>query len=324
MITPPQAGSAAEIDLLAADWLQRRNFWNLSAEDEAAFQSWLAQSRAHRVAYWRQKAVWDNAQRLVALRPLGSTYRSTSPSHSPRGAILKFAAAVITVGTICAGGAVYLSGPSREGAVYSTPTGGRETITLFDGSQVELNTNTSLRVRQDSAQRTVVLEKGEAFFDIKHDPKRPFSVSVGGSRVVDLGTKFTVRNAPGEVKVSLLEGRADFEWANYGKPIVLVPGDVLVATAKTIKRFRKTKSELSTDLGWRRGLLTFYRTTLAEAAVEMNRYNERKIVVNDQEAANELIDGTFPTNDVDLFGRVAHSVLGLRVNHKGSSVVITR
>ena len=51
--------TATEIDLLAADWLQRRNFWTWTAEDQVQLDAWLAQSRTYRIAYWRQKSVWE-------------------------------------------------------------------------------------------------------------------------------------------------------------------------------------------------------------------------------------------------------------------------
>ena len=132
-----------------------------------------------------------------------------------------------------------------------------------------------------------MLEKGEAFFDIKHNAARPFSVTAAGHRVIDLGTKFVVWNMPGKLEVSLLEGRQDFESTNAVnvKPTVLSPGDAVVATTHAIKVTRKSTDELGIELGWRRGLLTFYRSSLMDAAAEMNRYNERKIVVADAAAA---------------------------------------
>jgi transmembrane sensor len=324
MTTQRQTESATEIDLLAADWLQRRNFWNWGAQDEAALEAWLSQSHAHRIAYWRQKSVWDNAQRLVALRPLSASHRPVPLPRAVRPLVFKIAAAMIAMSAAGAGGFAYLQTPTYREAVYSTPVGGRETITLFDGSQIELNTDTTLRVRKSATERTAFLEKGEAFFNIKHDATRPFSVTVSGHRVVDLGTKFVVRDMPGRLEVSLLEGSARFESVTGAKSAVLSPGDVVVATAQSTKLTHKSSGELGTELGWRRGLLTFYRATLADAAAEMNRYNERKIVIADAAAAKELIDGTFPANDVDLFGRMAHSVLGLRVRDKGDGIVISR
>jgi transmembrane sensor len=321
-----QPVGATEIDLLAADWLQRRNFWAWNEENERELEAWLAQSRAHRLAYWRQKAVWNNAQRLVALKPLTSPRVQAPAFRQKHPFAFRAAIAAAVVALLGIGSAFYFQQPKYEEAVYATPVGGRETIALFDGSLIELNTDTVLRVRKHAQARFAVLEKGEAYFNIKHNAAHPFMVTAADHRVTDLGTKFVVRNMPGKLEVSLLEGSASFGPASEGrgKPTVLSPGDVIVAAAQSIVLTRKTTEKLSTELGWRRGLLTFYRATLADAATEMNRYNERKIIIADAASGRDLIDGTFPANDVDLFGRMAHSVLGLRVSNKGDTITISR
>ena len=62
--------NAKEIRERAADWLQRRNFWNWSEADQAALDAWLAQSPSHRTAYLRVEAAWENTGRLSALRSI--------------------------------------------------------------------------------------------------------------------------------------------------------------------------------------------------------------------------------------------------------------
>ena len=329
MKTPLQDGAqsrgANELDLCAADWLQRQTFWNWGADEQAALDAWLAQSRAHRIAYWRQKAVWDNTERLVALRsPVSARDERIADGKSQ---IFRIAAAAIAVGVLGVSGLLYLQHAYTKETVYATRVGGRQTVALADGSRIELNTDTVLRVRSDAHGRLATLENGEAFFRIKHDAAHPFVVNVADHRVTDLGTEFSIRNTPDRLEVALIEGRARFESTNKSltaQATVLTPGDVVVATAQATTIAKKPEKELKNELGWRHGMLTFYRATLSDAANEFNRYNDRKIVVADRAAAAELIDGTFPTNDVDLFGRVAHAVLGLQVKNESSEIVISR
>src|SRR6185312_12416892 len=236
----------------------------------------------------------------------------------------RVAAALIAVSAIGIGAAEYFI--KLDGAVYSTAVGGHKTITLSDGTRIELNTDTSLRIALKDDRRSVVLNKGEAFFQVTHDASRPFTVRVGNHRVTDLGTEFVVRREPGEVKVSLVEGRAQFESIGTAgsAPTVLAPGDVVVATAKDFRVTRKPVRELDETMAWRRGSLIFFHTSLAEAAKEINRYNEQKVVIADADAARLKINGTFPANDVRLFGRVAHVVLGVSVENRNGEVVISR
>ena len=312
---------AADINAQAARFLERRDLGRWSDADQAELDTWLAQSAAHCAAFWRLEAVWADADRLSALR----SFKPQTAKHEPRRdlwPILRRAvAATIVIAAAGAAGAAWLLQP--EGERYATPVGGREVITLFDGSQVELNTDTAVRVAP--AKRMAWVEKGEAYFQIKHDAAHPFVVAVAGHRIVDLGTKFVVRDEPGRLEVSLVEGRARVESPNKGaQPAVLTPGDVAVATATNISVTRKTEKHLASELGWRRGVVIFDYTTLADAVAEFNRYNQKKIVLAPGAPTHLTMVGTFPINDVELFGRVATLILKVHVANHGDKIVISR
>lgn len=317
--------SATEIDLAAADWLQRKTFWNWSEADQAALDAWLAESEAHQVAYWRQSAMWNRTERLAALRPSAKPQRGAQAERKPLWPILLRSVAAVGVIAILGVFATNYAFKTKE-APYSTTIGGGETITLADGTLIQLNTDTALRTRFDEHHREVFLDRGEAFFQVTHDARRPFVVMASGHRVTDLGTKFSVRSGDNRVEVSLIEGRAQFESTAGEKPqsAVLKPGDVVVATADTMHVTRKTEEDLSRQLGWRRGVLIFDNTTLATAAKEFNRYNHRKLVVGDSAAANLTIVGTFQANDVEAFADVAQFVLHLKVQKHDQETVISR
>lgn len=321
---PQRTSAAHDVRARAAEWLERRVSDDWGNKDQAELDAWLAESATNKVAYMRVSAAWNKADRIVVLKT--PAFRSAAPA--PRKGIFstsfRVAAALIAVSAIGIGAAQYLTKP--DGAVYSTAVGGHKTITLSDGTRIELNTNTSLRIALKDDRRSVVLDKGEAFFQVTHDASRPFTVTAGNHRITDIGTEFVVRQEPGEVKVSLVEGRAQFEniGAAGSKPAVLAPGDVVVATAEDFRVTRKPVRELDETMAWRHGSLIFFHTSLAEAAKEINRYNEQKIVIADADAARLKINGTFPANNVRLFGRVAQVVLGVSVENKGGEVVISR
>src|SRR6185437_1261440 len=102
-------------------------------------------------------------------------------------------ARIAAVVAVAAGiGAVAMLYPLKsQDQVFRTPLGGRETITLNDGSTIELNTDTVLRARIASDRRQLWLNKGEAFFKVRHDPRRPFEVMAGDHRITDIGTQST-------------------------------------------------------------------------------------------------------------------------------------
>jgi transmembrane sensor len=313
--------SAFDIEGRAADWLQRRHVWTWNAEDQKKLDDWLAEDLAHRVAYVRLEAAWARAETLADMRPVSR--RVQRPARQSR--FLRSMAATLLIAA-AVGAATYIWSPASRDQTFATPVGGRETIILADESRIELNTDTVLRADLGLARRSVVLDKGEAFFQIKHNADRPFVVKAGAYRVTDIGTKFVVRRDGDRVEVTLVEGsaRLDAPEGSGRKSATLVPGEIAVATANGLTVFKQPLHSLATELGWRRGMLIFKHTTLAEAADTFNRYNRRKLVVGDPVVAQLTINGTFRINDVDSFTRLVREVFSLNVKSTDGSITISK
>jgi transmembrane sensor len=179
----------------------------------------------------------------------------------------------------------------------------------------------------DAGHRFVSIDKGEAYFEITHDARRPFIVAAGDRRITVLGTKFVVREDPKRFKVSLLEGHVWFD-ANdrsaQARSFMLTPGDEVVATANSLFLQRKPVRQLQSQLGWRNGVLVFKYTSLGDAVAEINRYNRQKLIVADPAVARLTIVGTFPINDVGMFVRANRELFNLHVVQRGDETVISR
>jgi transmembrane sensor len=310
---------AKTIGMEAAAWVERQDR-DWTAADQAELEAWLAQSTAHLIAYHRMRDSWQRSEKLVALRPQPPQPRPRA-THSGGSPAIKIAAAVLML-AVGGAGVFLLERPTDR--VYATALGEHQTLRLSDGSRIELNTNTEVRIAQGG--RAVTLERGEAFFQIVHDETRPFVVTVGDHRVVDLGTKFDVRKEHDRLEVALIEGKARVEatTANAARPTLLSPGDVMVATARTVSLKKRTSESLSDQLGWRRDVIVFDHTALAQAAAELNRYNTRKIVIADPVAAKVKIGGTFPVNGTQQLVDVARDLFNLNVKDRGDEVIISR
>jgi transmembrane sensor len=313
---------ASEIRIAAASWLERRQRGDWSDEQQAEFDAWLGQSMQHRTAYWRVADAWNRADRL---RVLGAPMRrQVAPAKKSASWLLRaVAAAVIVAATGGAAYKTYVAVPAAK--TYSTTVGGRETLAFADGSEIDLNTDTVVRAAVTREKRTVWLDKGEAFFRIKHDAAHPFVVIAGGHRVTDLGTQFAVRRYRGRLEVSLVEGRAQVDATNGSvQPATLKPGDVLVATATTMAVTRKTATTLSDKLGWRKGVIVFRHTTLADAAAEFNRYSNTQLSIKGDAVARLTVVGTFRANDMASFVEVAQTIFGLKAERRGNEIVLSR
>jgi len=318
--------AASEIETLAARWLERRHFGAWDDEARAEFDRWINQSSAHEVAFLRLEAAWGRTGRLAALRAQGPAISKAPPRFRANMAILGIAASValLAVVGISVGGLLQSRPQIRA---FSTPIGGHEVIGFADGTKVELNTDTVLRARMTTQSRTVWLDKGEAYFQVKHDAAHPFVVFVGNHRITDLGTAFLVRKDTGRLEIAVEQGHVAFKASDEKTPLqaaLLSRGDAVVATADSTVMVKLSSAQLANELAWRRGVLVFKHTRLADAAAEFNRYNREKLIIADSAAANRMIGATFPINDVERFARVARDVLGLSVTYRGKDIMIGR
>ena len=313
------AEPCTEIEARAADFLQRRRFWDWSADDQAALDVWLKESVLHRVAFLRLEAGLERVERLAVLQS-----ETPAPRARLMPMILRIAAvfAVVAVGGIAG---TYYFGHARD-RLYSTPMGGHESVRFADGSEIELNTATSIRARMTSEERIVWLEKGEAFFHIRHDPLHPFVVMVGNHRVTDLGTEFLVKSGPKQLQVTVVQGQVSFDTPDSlsrSQAVLLTPGDVATAAAGKVSIATVSTRALNDELSWRHGMLVFDNATLEDAAREFNRYNRDKLVVADPAAASMTIVGTFRTSDMKVFAQATRDALGLSIKQSGNNIVIS-
>jgi transmembrane sensor len=314
-----------EIEMHAADWLARRVCDDWTEAQQTDLDSWLSKSPAHRIAFLRLDSAWRHTYRLSVLRHRLDEHSNVEHVRKNRPYFRSMFAVLMAVSVVIAGLALYLSRARME--VFATPVGGHKTINLADGSQIELNTDTSLRARLDSAQRTIWLDKGEAYFQIRHDPARPFVVMADGHRVLDIGTKFLVRRNADRLEVSVVDGRVQFDVSadvTQATPTVLMPGDVMVATANSTVVHRAPLRKLANELSWRHGLLAFENARLADVVAEFNRYNDERLIIASTKIDGLMVGGTFPTTNVKAFTDLVQDVLGLHVERRGNETVISR
>jgi len=316
------AANAAEVEASASLWLEQRDFGDWSEQAQKELDVWLAQSWENRVAFWRLDAAWNRTERLAALRrpadePAPVSRRPVMPI------VMGIAAAFAIVAMLGVAASHFIARPADK--IYATAIGGRETVKFADGTRIELNTDTVLRMRMTTAERTVWLEKGEAYFEVKHDAAHPFTVITGSNRVTDLGTKFAIRRDAGRLHLALLEGRVRFGAVKgQAQSVLLAPGDTVTATEDSISVTKEPMQALTDALSWRHGVLSFDNALLSDVVSEFNRYNSEKIVVADPAAASMTITGTFRTDNVEAFIGTVQRVFQLHIARHGESIVISR
>lgn len=329
----PIRGDATRVEEAAAAWRARQERADWSERDQAELNAWLARDTAHRVAWLRIDYGWNKAGRLSALRSPRrlADALSREPSELPRQSFTWRSTAVAATVALAVALGVFgvpdLLLPGGNGN-YVTDVGGFRTVALRDGSRVELNTDTRLRVAMDEQTRNIHLERGEAYFDVAHDAQRPFVVHAGDQRVVALGTRFSVRNNGRRVEVVVEQGKVKVEPAAIASiptpkpPTIALPGDRVVAEAGAVLVAEVPPRELETELSWRHGFIVFEKASLAEAAAELNRYNAKKLVIRDPAIADTRISGSIEPTNMNAFARLLRTAYGFQVLEQNHQVVV--
>lgn len=323
-----------QIDETAGDWLAQRDSGDWTVEHQRRFDQWLNESPLHRVAYLRIEHVWERSERLKALGAgippgvipprnrwnLSPFFERRHPTR-PRYLTLATAATVVLTAAL---GAAYHFWPS--GTSYTTPVGGLASVPMSDGSKVTLNTDSQIRVAVTENERRVELEQGEAFFEVAQDSTRPFIVRAGNKRVIAVGTKFSVRRDLSDIQVVVTEGKVRVETEGHessGSAESLAAGTIAQASDAGVLLQTKELSEAEEHLSWRQGVLVFRQMTLADASAEFNRYNTRKIVIEDPGVAALRVAGSFRANNVEAFVRLLERGYPVRAEARGDQLVLT-
>ena len=342
-----------QIEALAADWLARRQAGEWAAQEQQALDAWLSASPRHKVAFLRVQSAWAEAGRLQALAaglpagtlpPRARTAALATPHSDARPDLrqLRFAPrdraprrrgwphgvaaafALVALGSAAWGG-WQLTG--RQQASYASPVGQVQTVTLPDGSTATLSSDSRLEVRLSRGERHVALARGEAFFDVAHDTRRPFVVETEGRRVAAVGTRFSVRRDPDAVRVVVTEGKVRLESRpgpdGTAQPVSLLPaGSVATAGRNGVLVRSLPVAEAERYLEWREGFLTFDDTSLADAAAEFNRFNTRKLELADPDVATLRIGGNFRWSYTDGFVSLLEQGFPVRAERHPDRVVL--
>jgi transmembrane sensor len=240
------------------------------------------------------------------------------------GVALAAAAAIIAVVTLKPGSSPKT--PAAAAKVYATGTGKRDSIRLADGSRVVLGPESRLTVPGDygTAARAVSLE-GDAYFDVTHDAKKPFSVKTGTALVEDVGTTFTVESDPGETTtVSVMSGmvrlRAAADSASGGT--VLNAGDRGVLSATGQVRAQK-QAVVADDSAWTTGKLVFRDAQLSRIAGELRRWYGIRLGIADSSLKARTVNAQFEnTQPIDDVLRILSMTLGASFERQGDTATI--
>jgi transmembrane sensor len=208
-----------------------------------------------------------------------------------------------------------------SGQIIETDRGERREVALSDGSVLQVDPETKMRVKlHDSSRRLVVLEHGRALFRVAKDPDRPFLVRANGTVARAVGTSFAVEKQMQDVIVTVAEGKVAVSVpphpsAGNAEPelaaMLIADQQLTVGGAGASPSLRKVDS--ARELAWATGRLVFEHTPLPRVLNEFNRYNRVQMRVDGAQLAERRISGTFNASDPDSFLAFIRTVANVEV-----------
>jgi transmembrane sensor len=327
-----------QIDNEAAVWTWRADCGELSAAERERLEAWLHADVRHRRTFEELSRTWSALDRL-SQRARDEKFAAFArrPQRSLSALVRPWQAAAAAALVLGLGLALWM-GRRPAMQVMSTAVGQERHVTLADGSQLSLNTNTLLAVRLTAQRRDVYLRRGEAHFDVVHDASRPFFVHAGDTVIRDVGTQFEVRlDSDRNIDVLVDEGRVEVRGpgpsadsaaadggassSNAGWVRALSAGERLRVAGPSLEVMAVSPQQIADDLAWREGALVFQAEPLSEALTEVGRYTPVRIVLTGPNVASLRISGRFRTDDVGGFFQALQAALPVRVSHPAPGLV---
>lgn len=210
--------------------------------------------------------------------------------------------------------------------VITTTFAEQRTLSLPDGSTVELNANSSISFQDtwDDAEKRKVWLKGEAFFHVtkKQETGQKFCVFTDDLMVEVLGTSFNVNTHHQETKVFLEEGKVKLNLEEAPEPILMEPGELVSYSQKTKKTVKHNTLQQEPS-SWRDGFVVLEDSPLKEILQKINEiYGLDYRVVNESSIKRKSFRIAIPINNYTMMVSVFEEVTGLKVQKIENQLVI--
>jgi len=301
----------------AAAWLARIHSDEALESDIAAFRLWVTEDVRHQEAFDAVTSVWETVGGIRRLEYSGPLGDSNPQRNIRRRVIAGTAGLAVLLPVLWKVGRDYWTEQSPAAShetskVYATAIGEQRRVVLSDGSTATVDSDSSISVDARFASRTVRHLKGRVNFDVEHDPKHPFVVEAGETRVTALWTSFEVERTEESLRVMLVSGSVEVVPVVDDRSVPSVqlhsPGERLSLAQD--RMIRRDKVAVAAATAWQNGRLVFDNETVREAAAEMNRYSKRKIRL-EPGAEYFRISGNYRTADTEAFAMSLTELLPL-------------
>lgn len=304
-----------EIERLLPAWFDG----TLSSEEQDELRLWKEASEENARVFAEFEAVWEQTERLRSMKKykeqaaLANVHRKINKQQKPRFLqLFKTVAAVLVFPLLFSSVYFFLHDTKSEPVLsgqqwYTLKTGSgmRSEFQLPDGTNVWLNSNTTLRYPMAfSATAREVFISGEAYFDVAENQQKPFLVNTGKLTIQVTGTEFMASNYPDEhlTEIVLVEGSVNLcQTEATGKHNLIhrmQPGDRAILEEGDNKLFVE-QVNVAKYIAWKDGKLIFRDDAMTEVVRRLNRWYGVDIQLNEDHLEDYVYTATF--EDESLF-----------------------
>ena len=318
-----------EVDSAAAAWVARLGGGPLSPPERHDLDMWLGQSRRHANAFREAQAAWKKMGQIRfapdgPARQIGQRQKTGAAagfdgnqSHGKTRSWFRNAALAACLAVLIGGAVLWFGDPTVVlRADYSTAPGVRESITLADGSSINLGPASAIAVHYTERERRIELLRGLAYFaaePLGDSERRPFIVAAADGTARALGTRFMLQRIAETVEVTVIEHAVEVALSRDDRErsaVVVSPGQAVRYTNAALGEVQSINPDHA--LAWQRGRLIVDHRPLGDVVAELNRYRRGLVVIADPALASRRVSGVFDTSDPDA--ALATIVRDLRID----------
>ncbi len=283
----------------------------LKSENQKKVKEWMEASDENREVFEESKAVWEQTERLRqmqkynAQKALEGVNKKIERSGASQFIKLFQRVAAILVLPLFIATLYFSTGTIKQNVAadnwYTLKTGAgmRSQFILPDGTEVFLNSNTTLKypVAFNGSVREVKID-GEAYFDVVKNKRQPFVVNTGDVNVEVTGTQFKVSNYMNEgmTEVVLVEGAVRlFQGTYFGEKEIfkaLVPGEKATYLLEEEKIYFE-RVDTEKYVAWKDGKLMFRDDSMDEVVRRLNRWYNVDIQLTGRDLGDYVYTATF-------------------------------
>ena len=195
---------------------------------------------------------------------------------------------------------MYKAESSNAPLVVAVERGQKANITLPDGSKVWLNSQSKLTYTANFNLKKRELElNGEAYFEVAHNPNKPFIVHSDDLAVEALGTAFGIKAYNEDDLISSILMRGKVRVTTPDGESILMPNDRIMYDKTTHKKALSTVTNATDFTGWIHNELRFENESLGEIGKTLQRIYNVEIIYASEKLKNQRYTGTLNNNSLE-------------------------